>query len=78
LLSYDKKPVASGLRVLLNMQEMDIALQQTGLNTTQKFVARNTDIVRPVVKSMIDGIRFMGSGSDFGNDSAEKPYECFD
>jgi len=65
LLSYDKKPVASGLRVLLNMQEMDIALQQTGLNTTQKFVARNTDIVRQVVKSMIDGIRFMGSGSDF-------------
>ena len=41
------------------MQEMDIVLQQTGLNTTQKFIARNPDIVRRVVKSMIDGIHFM-------------------
>ncbi len=56
---YDKKLAASGLRVLLNMQEMDIVLQQTGLNTTQKFIARNTDIVRRAVKSMIDGIHFM-------------------
>jgi ABC-type nitrate/sulfonate/bicarbonate transport system substrate-binding protein len=56
---YDKKLVAAGLRVLLNMQDMDIVLQQTGLNTTQKFIARNTDVVRRVVKSMIDGIHFM-------------------
>lgn len=56
---YDKKLAAMGLRVLLKMQEMDIVLQQTGLNTTQKFIARNTDIVRRVVKSMIDGIHFM-------------------
>lgn len=56
---YDKKLAAQGLRVLLNMQEMDIVLQQTGLNTTQKFVARNPDIVRRAVKSMIDGIHFM-------------------
>ena len=41
------------------MQEMDIVLQQTGLNTTQKFIARNPDIVRRVVKSMIEGIHFM-------------------
>ena len=56
---YDKKLVAQGLRVLLNMQDMDIVLQQTGLNTTQKFIARNPDIVRRVIKSMIDGIYFM-------------------
>ena len=35
---YDKKLAAMGMRVLLNMQEMDIVLQQTGLNTTQKFI----------------------------------------
>jgi len=56
---YDKKLAAMGLRVLLNMQEMDIVLQQTGLNTTQKFIARSPDIVRRVVKSMVDGIHFM-------------------
>ena len=56
---YDKKLVAQGLRVLVNMQDMDIVLQQTGLNTTQKFIARNPDIVKRVIKSMIDGIYFM-------------------
>ena len=56
---YDKKLAAMGLRVLLNMQEMDIVLQQTGLNTTQKLIARSPDIVRRVVKSVIDGIHFM-------------------
>jgi NitT/TauT family transport system substrate-binding protein len=56
---YDKKLAAVGMRVLLNMQEMDIVLQQTGLNTTQKFIARNPDIVRRAVKSMVDGIHFM-------------------
>ena len=56
---YDKKLAAMGLRVLLNMQEMDIVLQQTGLNTTQKFIARSPDIVRRVVKSMVEGIHFM-------------------
>jgi len=56
---YDKKLAAQGLRILLNMQEMDIVLQQTGLNTTQKFIARNPDITRRAVKSLIDGIHFM-------------------
>jgi len=56
---YDKKLSAMGLRVLLNMQEMDIVLQQTGLNTTQKFIARNPDIVRRAVKSLIEGIHVM-------------------
>jgi NitT/TauT family transport system substrate-binding protein len=56
---YDKKLAAMGLRVLLNMQEMDILLQQTGLNTTQKFIQRNPEIVRRAVKSLVEGIHFM-------------------
>ena len=60
---YDKKLAAMGLRVLLNMQDMDIVLQQTGLNTTQRFIAKNSDIVRRVVKAMIDGIHFMRNNS---------------
>ena len=56
---YYQKLVASGLRVLVNMQEMDIPFQQTGLNTTQKFIAKSPDVVRRVVKSIIDGIQVM-------------------
>src|SRR6266508_2569922 len=56
---YYLKAVASGMRVLVNMQEMDIPVQQTGLNTTQRFIAKDPDITRRVVKSVIEGIHLM-------------------
>jgi ABC-type nitrate/sulfonate/bicarbonate transport system substrate-binding protein len=56
---YYLKAVAAGMHVLVNMQEMDIPVQQTGLNTTQKFIAKNPDVVRRVVKSLIEGIHLM-------------------
>ena len=56
---YYLKAVASGMRVLVNMQEMDLPVQQTGLNTTQRFIAKNPDIARRVVKSVIEGIHLM-------------------
>ncbi len=56
---YYVKAVASGMRVLVNMQEMNIPVQQTGLNTTQRFIAKNPDITRRVVKSVIEGIHLM-------------------
>ena len=56
---YYLKAVASGMRVLVNMQEMDLPVQQTGLNTTQKFIAKNPDVARRVVKSLIEGIHLM-------------------
>jgi len=56
---YYLKAVAAGMRVLVNMQEMDIPVQQTGLNTTQKFIAKNPDVVRRAVKSVIEGIHLM-------------------
>jgi NitT/TauT family transport system substrate-binding protein len=56
---YYQKAVAAGMRILANMQEMDILIQQTGLNTTQKFIARNPDVVRRAVKSIIEGIHVM-------------------
>ncbi len=56
---YYLKAVATGMRVLVNMQEMDIPIQQTGLNTTQRFIAKNPDVSRRVVKSVIEGIHLM-------------------
>ena len=56
---YYLKAVASGMRVLVNMQEMDLAVQQTGLNTTQRFIAKNPDVARRAVKSVIEGIHLM-------------------
>ncbi len=56
---YYLKAVAAGMRVLVNMQEMDIPVQQTGLNTTQKFIAKNPDAVRRAVKAIVEGIHLM-------------------
>ena len=58
---YYQKAVASGLHVLVNMQEMDITVQQTGLNTPRRLIAKNPDTVRRAVKSVIEGIYLMRS-----------------
>jgi len=56
---YYKKAVAGGMRVLANMEEMDIPFQQTGLITTQRFIAKSPDIVRRAVKSVVEAIQLM-------------------
>jgi ABC-type nitrate/sulfonate/bicarbonate transport system substrate-binding protein len=56
---FYSKAVESGMRVFANMEEMDIPFQQTGLNTTQSYIAKNPDIVRRVVKSVIEGVHLI-------------------
>lgn len=56
---FYNKAVESGMRVFANMEEMDIPFQQTGLNTTQRYIARSPDIVRRVVKSMVEGVHLI-------------------
>jgi NitT/TauT family transport system substrate-binding protein len=56
---YYNKAVESGMRVFANMEEMDIPFQQTGLNTTQSYVAKSPDIVRRVVKSVVEGVHLI-------------------
>jgi NitT/TauT family transport system substrate-binding protein len=55
---YYNKAVESGFRVFANMEDMDIPFQQVGLNTTQRLIAKNPDVVRRVVKSIIEGVQF--------------------
>jgi len=54
---YYNKAVESGMRVFANMEDMDIPFQQAGLNTTQRYIAKNPDTVRRVVKSIIEGVQ---------------------
>jgi len=56
---FYNKAVESGMRVFANMEEMDIPFQQTGLNTTQSYIAKNPDIVRRVVKSVVEGVHLI-------------------
>lgn len=54
---YYNKAVESGFRVFANMEEMDIPFQQVGLNTTQRYIAKNPDMVRRVVKAIVEGVQ---------------------
>lgn len=54
---YYNKTVDAGFRVFANMEEMDIPFQQVGLNTTQRLIAKNPDLVRRVVKAVIEGVQ---------------------
>ena len=47
------------MRVFANMEEMDIPFQQVGLNTAQRYIAKNPDVVRRVVKSIVEGVQLI-------------------
>jgi len=56
---YHKKAVEAGLKVLANMEDMDIPIQHIGLVTTQRLMSKNPDVVRRTVKSYVEGIQVM-------------------
>ena len=51
--------VQAGMRILLNMAELNIFYQGTGLVTTQRFIAKNRDIARRMVKSYVEAIHIV-------------------
>ena len=56
---YYKHAIKGGMKILANMEEMDIPIQHIGLVTTQKSVTSNPDLYRRIVKSFIEGIHLM-------------------
>jgi len=51
-----KKAQDAGMRLLANMEEMNVPFQHTGLVTTRAQLAKAPDISRRVVKSFVEGI----------------------
>lgn len=51
--------VQAGMRIFLNMAELNIYYQGTGLVATQRFIAKNRDIVRRMVKSYVEAIHIV-------------------
>ena len=51
-----KKAQDAGMRVLANMEEMNVPFQHTGLVTTRAQLAKSPDISRRVMKSFVEGI----------------------
>jgi NitT/TauT family transport system substrate-binding protein len=51
--------VQAGMRVLLNMAELNIYYQGTGLVASQRYIANNRDIAKRMVKSYVDTIHIV-------------------
>jgi len=51
-----KKAQEAGMRVLANMEEMNIPFQHTGLVTSRALLAKIPDIARRIIKSFVEGI----------------------
>ncbi len=51
-----KKAQEAGMRLLANMEEMNIPFQHTGLVTSRAQLAKTPDIARRVLKSFVEGI----------------------
>lgn len=54
-----KRAVEAGMRVMANMAEMGIPFQNSALVTTQRFVAKNPDVMRRLVKAFVEGIHLI-------------------
>ena len=47
------------MKVMANMAEMGIPFQNSALVTTQRFIAKNPDVMRRVVKAFVEGIHII-------------------
>jgi len=54
----------AGMRTLLNMAELNIFYQGTGLVATQRYITKNRDIARRMVKSYIEAIHIVKTNSE--------------
>lgn len=52
-------PQLAGMKIILNMAELNIFYQGTGLVATQRYLARNRDIARRMVKSYVEAIHIV-------------------
>jgi len=50
-----KRAIEAGGRIMMNLEETVIPYQHAGLMTTRKYIAARPDIVRRVVKAIVEG-----------------------
>lgn len=56
--------VQAGMKILLNMADLNIYYQGTGLVSTQRYIAKNRDVVRRMVKSYVEAIQIVRTNPD--------------
>ena len=54
-----KRAVEAGMTVLANMEEMGIPFQNSALVTTQRYIAKNPEVMRRLTKAFVEGIHLI-------------------
>ena len=49
----------AGTKILLNLRDLNVSYQGTGLVTTQRLLARNRDLARRIVKTFVEAIHLV-------------------
>lgn len=67
-----KRAVEAGMRVMANMAEMEIPFQNSALVTTQRFIAKNPDVMRRLTKSFVEGIHLVKTNPEVAKRAVAK------
>ena len=67
-----KKAQEAGLRVLANMEEMNIPFQHTGLVTSRAQLTKSADVSHRVMKSFVEGIHLAFTNAETAKQSFRK------
>jgi NitT/TauT family transport system substrate-binding protein len=67
-----KKALEAGMRVLANMEEMNVPFQHTGLVTTRAQLAKSPEVARRVVKSFVEGIHLAMTNAEVSKQAFRK------
>ena len=59
-----KRAVEAGMRVMANMAEMGIPFQNSALVTTQRYIAKNPEVMRRLTRSFVEGIHLIRTNPD--------------
>ena len=60
-----KRAVEAGMRVLANIEEMGYPVQASALVTTERFIKKNPDLSRRIVRSIIESIHLLKTNPEF-------------
>ena len=62
----------AGMKILLNLRELNVPYQGTGLVTTQRVLARKRDIARRVLKSYVEAVHVVKTNPDISKKAFAK------
>jgi NitT/TauT family transport system substrate-binding protein len=72
------RAVEAGMKIMANIEEMNFPVQGSALVTTERFIKKNRDVVRRVVKSVVAAIHLIKTNPELTKRTIKKYMRCKD